>query len=72
METLLWVCVVAFVLTVILATDRCLALKEVEQDLKDFYWDALSARDACDPSVRVHYEAHVRALKILIQKDFTL
>ena len=72
METLLWVCVVAFVLTVLWAVDRHLCLKDVETDLKEFLGDALLARDSCDPKVRVHYQAHVRALKILIQKHFTL
>jgi hypothetical protein len=72
MEILLWVCVVVFVLTAIFAADRQLWLKEIKKDLLELYGDALVARDACDPKVKVHYAAHVRAIKNLIQNHFTL
>lgn len=67
-----WIIAIAFVILVLFAFDRYLLVKEIETDLKEYLGDVQVARDAADPSIRVHFSAQVFALKHLIRKHFKL
>ena len=72
MEILGWIVVIVFVLLAIFAADRYLWVKEIEKDLKEYLGDVLVARDVSEPPFRVHFDAQVSSLKLLIKKHFTL
>lgn len=72
MDIMLWVLVAIFLLAVYFAVDRQLWIKEIKTDLDTFLGNALIARDLAPKELRVHYQAHVSAIKVLIRKHFTL
>lgn len=72
MEIFGWIIVLAVLILVIFAADRCLWVKEIEKDLNLYLGDVLVLRDASESPHRVHFEAEVARVKTLIRKHFKL
>ena len=64
--------VVTFGLAFLMIALQCVSLQNVEKDLKEYLRRVKAARDASDPRLRVHFDAQVRALMILIMKHFSI